>query len=133
MKKHLVLSHIAVLSVIFLAAHLFALHFSIYWTVDGFDSVMHTTGGIIGALLVIYVLSLIGITGKTLPRKILLGMFVIISVLAVGAIWELWEIFAGLTDPFTDMVDTITDLTMDTLGACIAFIYYDKKLKPKTE
>jgi uncharacterized membrane protein YjdF len=117
--------------ILFLAGHLFALYFSIYWTVEGYDSIMHMFGGFIGALLVIYTLQKIGISPQSLPKKIILLLFVVISVIAVGSIWELWEIFVGFTDPFTDMLDTISDLIMDTLGSIIGFIYYDKKLRSK--
>lgn len=133
MKKHSVLAHIALLSIPFALFHVFALNFSLYWTTDWADLIMHFSGGLIGSLLVIYVLQKIGIYGRTLPRKILLFLFVCVSVVAVGAIWELWEIFVGFTDPFTDVTDTVIDLIMDTLGAIVGFIYYDKKLKPKSE
>lgn len=133
MKKHSILAHIGLLSIIFAVTHKVALNFSLYWTTSWFDIIMHTFGGLIGSLLVIYVLQKIGIQGKTLPRKILVILFVIVSVVAVGAIWELWEIFVGMTDPFTDTLDTISDLIMDTVGACIGFIYYDKRLKHKAE
>jgi uncharacterized membrane protein YjdF len=126
-----IILQIALFSFLMLLAHLFALHFSIYWTIEGYDSVMHAFGGFIGSLLVIYVLQKMGIVPQSLPKKIILLMFVTISVIAVGAIWELWEIFVGFTDPFTDLVDTISDLVMDTLGAMIGFIYYDKKLRTK--
>ena len=114
-----------------LIAHLIALKFSIYWTVEGYDSVMHAFGGFIGSLMVIYTLQKIGISPQSLPKKIILLLFVMISVIAVGSLWELWEIFVGFTDPFTDLVDTITDLIMDTLGSIMGFIYYDKKFKSK--
>lgn len=114
-----------------LIGHLVALKFSIYWTVEGYDSVMHAFGGFIGSLMVIYVLQKIGISPQSLPKKIILFLFVIVSVIAVGSIWELWEIFVGFTDPFTDAVDTISDLIMDTIGSIIGFIYYDKKLRSK--
>jgi hypothetical protein len=92
---------------------------------------MHAFGGFIGSLMVIYVLQKIGISPQSLPKKIILFLFVIVSVIAVGSIWELWEIFVGFTDPFTDAVDTISDLIMDTIGSIIGFIYYDKKLRSK--
>lgn len=130
-KKHPILFRIALFSALLLLGHVIALHFSIYWTIEGYDSIMHAFGGFIGALIVIYVLQKIGISPQSLPKKIILFLFVVISVIAVGSIWELWEIFVGFTDPFTDVVDTISDLVMDTLGAMIAFIYYDKKLRAK--
>lgn len=116
---------------ILLIAHVIALKFFIYWTVEGYDSVMHAFGGFIGSLLVIYTLQKIGISPQSLPKKIILLLFVMISVIAVGSIWELWEIFVGFTDPFTDVIDTISDLIMDTIGSVIGFIYYDKKLRSK--
>jgi hypothetical protein len=133
MKKHSVLVHIMLLSIFFALFHIVALNFSLYWTTSTADIFMHGFGGFLGSLLVIYVLQKIGIFGTTTPRKILLFLFVCVSVVAVGAIWELWEIFVGFTDPFTDILDTIMDLIMDTFGAIIGFVYYDKKLKPKTE
>ncbi len=133
MKKHSVLVHIGLFSILFALFHIFALNFSLYWTTDWADLIMHTFGGIIGSLLVIYVLQKIGIQGRTMPRRILIFLFVCVSVIAVGAIWELWEIFVGFTDPFTDVTDTIVDLIMDTVGACIGLLYYGKKFKPQTE
>lgn len=127
--KNKTLITIVIFSIIFALLHNVALALSLYWTTGWFDMVMHTFGGVIGSLLVLYVLKQLNITGQTLPRKLLVFLFVVMSVLAVGAIWELWEIFAGFTDPFTDMVDTISDLCMDTLGAIIGFIYYDKRLR----
>ena len=118
-------------SALLLIAHLVALKLSIYWTVEGYDSLMHAFGGFIGALMVIYTLQKIGISPQSLPKKIILLLFVMISVIAVGSIWELWEVFVGFTDPFTDVLDTISDLVMDTIGSIIGFIYYDKKLKSK--
>lgn len=133
MQKHPILYRLVIFSLIFAIAHKIALYFSIYWTVEGYDSVMHMFGGFIGSLLVIYVLQKIGISPQATFKKIILLLFVMVSVIAVGSIWELWEIFVGFTDPFTDVLDTISDLIMDTIGSVIGFIYYDKKLKPKTE
>lgn len=131
MKNHSILLRLMFLCIVFLLAHLFALNFSIYWTVEEYDSFMHMFGGFIGALIVIYTLQKIGISPQSLPKKIILLLFVMVSVIAVGSIWELWEVFVGFTNPFTDLVDTISDLIMDTVGSIIGFIYYDKKLKSK--
>jgi hypothetical protein len=131
MKKYPILMQLVLFCSILLIGHLIALKFSIYWTVEGYDSVMHAFGGFIGSLIVIYVLQKIGISPQSLPKKIILFLFVVVSVIAVGSIWELWEIFVGFTDPFTDLIDTISDLVMDTIGSIIGFIYYDKKLRSK--
>lgn len=131
MKKHPILYRIALFSALLLVAHLVALRFSIYWTFEGYDSVMHAFGGFIGALMVFYFLQKIGISPQSIPKRIILFLFICVSVIAVGALWELWEIFVGFTDPFTDLLDTISDLIMDTIGAVLGFLYYDKRLKSK--
>jgi len=133
MKKHAILAHIGFLSIVFALLHIFALNFSLYWTTGWFDVVMHTFGGFLGSLIVVYVLHKIGISPRSIHKKLFLVAFVILCVFSVGVVWELWEIFTGLTDPFTDVADTIADLVMDTIGATTGFIYYDKKLKPKAE
>ena len=48
------------------------------------------------------------------------------SVLLVGLVWELWELFVGFTDVVKDGGDTFIDLVMDTLGGITAFIYGKK-------
>lgn len=135
MKKNTILGHIALLSAVFAGLHMVALNLSLYWTTDWLDLVMHVFGGFLGTLIVVYVLHKAGISPRTLPRKVFLLAFVTVSVLAVGLVWELWEIFVGWTDPFVkeDQVDTIIDLVMDIIGSVIGFIYYDKRLRIKAE
>ena len=135
MKKNTILGHIALLSMVFATAHIVALKLSLYWTTGWFDLAMHLFGGFLGTLIVVYVLQKVGISPRTLPRKMFLLAFVVISVFAVGVVWELWEIFVGFTDPFdkADQVDTVIDLVMDIIGAIIAFVYYDKRLRTKAE
>lgn len=135
MKKNTILGHIALLSAVFAGLHIMALNLSLYWTTDWLDLVMHFFGGFLGTLIVVYVLQKVGISPRTLPRKMFLLAFVVISVFAVGVVWELWEIFVGFTDPFdkVDQVDTVIDLVMDIIGSVVGFIYYDKRLRTKAE
>ena len=128
-KKHPILTHIFLLSIPFALFHILALYFSLYWTTNWFDVVMHLFGGFLGSLIVVYSLYKIGISPQSIPHKLFFFLFVIMSVFAVAVVWELWEIFAGMTDPFTDLADTIKDLIMGVIGAVIGFIYYDKRLK----
>jgi hypothetical protein len=135
MRKNMILSHIALLSMVFATAHVVALKLSLYWTTGWFDLVMHLFGGFLGTLIVVYVLQKVGISPRTLPRKMFLLAFVVISVFAIGVVWELWEIFIGFTDPFDKMVqvDTIIDLVIGIIGSLVAFIFYDKRLRTKAE
>jgi hypothetical protein len=135
MKKGTILGHIALLSALFAGMHIVALKMSLYWTTDWLDSIMHIFGGFLGTLIVVYILQKVGISPRTLPRKMFLLAFVVISVFAVGVVWELWEIFTGWTDPFvySEQVDTVSDLVMDIIGSLIGFMYYDKRLRTKAE
>ncbi len=135
MKKNTILGHIALLSALFAGLHIIALKLSLYWTTDWFDTFMHIFGGFLGALIVFYVLQKAGFSPRTLPRKMFLVTFVIVSVFAVGVVWELWEIFVGFTDPFvkSEQMDTISDLVMDIIGSIAGFVYYDKRLRSKEE
>jgi hypothetical protein len=131
MKNHPILTHILVLSAVFAISHIYALYFSLYWTTAWFDVYMHFFGGVLGVLMTIYFLYKIGISPSTIPQKIFLFLFVVISVFAVAVVWELWEIYVGFIDPFLDFKDSIADLILGTFGAIIGFIYYDKKLRSK--
>lgn len=135
MKKGTILGHIIWLSVVFAVVGAASFKFNIFWTIPWLDSALHVFGGFLGALIVVYLLQKAGISPRTLPRKMFLLTFVVISVFAVGVAWELWEIFVGFTDPFVlaEQVDTVSDLVMDIIGSIIGFAYYDKRLRTRAE
>jgi hypothetical protein len=130
-KNNPILIHILLLSSIFAASHMYALYFALYWTTAWFDVYMHFFGGVLGSLMTIYFLYKIGISPVTIPQKIFLFLFIVVSVFAVAVVWELWEIYVGIIDPFLDFKDSIADLILGTLGAVVGFVYYDKKLRAK--
>ena len=130
-KKHPILTHIFLLSIPFALMHILALYFSLYWTTNWYDIIMHFFGGFLASLIVVYSLYKIGISPQTISHKFFFFLFVITAVFAVAVVWELWEIFAGMTDPFTDLFDTIKDIIMGMIGGMVGYIYYDKKLKSK--
>lgn len=131
MKKSFNLIYIGVFALVFALLHAIALEFSIYWTVPHADSFMHLYGGVLGALIVLYVLTTMGLTPRSIFKRIFLMMFVCLCVFSVAVVWELWEIYVGFNDPFENgwVVDTIWDLIMGTLGALVGFFYYDKKIR----
>lgn len=87
----------------------YALEFYWYWTYWWLDIVMHTAGGIvIGIIVATYVsprvLRIIGLT------------------LLVGVLWEVFEYVLGISQAEPNFqVDSMLDLTMDTVGACLAY------------
>lgn len=135
MKSKTILGHIAMLSAVFAVLGVASFRFNIFWTIPWLDSALHLFGGFIGALIVIYLLHVAGISPRKRSRKMFLLAFVIVSVFAVGTAWELWEVFVGFTDPFvhSEQVDTVWDLVMDSIGSIIGFAYYDKKLRARAE
>ncbi len=110
--------------------HYAALTFSLYWTTDWFDILMHFLGGFvigIGALFVFFTSGYIAVTQTIRHRGVMLLM-IVMSVLVVGLGWEVWELLAGFTDRFSQLGDTVLDIIMDTLGAIAAFYYAKGKI-----
>lgn len=113
---------IFLLSITVAVLHYFATIFSLYWSVDWFDIMMHFLGGLLIGLISLWVF----FTSEKIkyPRtKFAIFSVTIGLVLIVGLGWELWEIFVGFTDVFSDKSDTMMDLVMDTIGAVAAYIY----------
>lgn len=112
--------------------HYVALVNFLYWNVDWFDIMMHFLGGVTMAYLALFVF----FTSNYLPHfakhrdNLWLVFFVVMAFTAViGLGWELWEIFYGMTDIFSDKFDTILDLIMDILGAGAVFLLEFRKNK----
>ena len=108
---------ILVASVLILVFDVLASILYLYWTIWWFDIFMHTFGGLIIGLCILWIL-------QKLSTKVPLYLYiwlVVLGVLVVGMGWELFEVFTGITDISKDLIDTIQDLICDTLGGLIAF------------
>lgn len=131
-KNRLFLSELIIFSAITAALHYLALTFSLYWSIEWYDIMMHFLGGVTMAFLAVFVLFtseyIKGMAG--LRSHILVVFLALVSfTLIVGLIWELWEIFVGFSDILEDRGDTILDLIMDTLGAITVFVYVKEKME----
>jgi uncharacterized membrane protein len=104
--------------------HYTALKLFLYWSTDWYDILMHFLGGFLIGLIVVSLIQRIENRDQGTENKILLFTAVILSVLSVGLVWELWEIFIGFTDVLKDRADTILDLIMDLIGATASIFYY---------
>jgi len=93
--------------------NLAAMKFHWYYAIPWFDMPMHFLGGAWIAVAVLWAMG-----EKTPFTRILL------SVLILGILWEIFELFnnryIGTRDPF-DFADTLSDLVLDVLGAGTAF------------
>lgn len=105
--------------------NLLAIKFYLYWSLSEFDSLVHFLGGAWVAMLFLW---LYFYSGFFAPPNRKLKNFLLISILSVifvGILWEMFELFVGATDvsdleyPF----DTSLDIVMDTLGAISACLY----------
>lgn len=122
-----------ILSLILLAIlHKIALDLFLYWTTDWFDILMHGLGGWAIGLLSLFIFYTSGFFNTDSSHFFYVFVITIGIVLIVGLVWELWEVFIGLTDVLTDRIDTIVDLFMDLLGGILSFFYFKLRvLKPK--
>ncbi len=117
-------------AVVVAGLHYVALTFSLYWTTDWFDILMHFLGGAViglGAAFVFFTSGYLPVT-QQIRNFALILLVMIFSVLVVGLAWEVWELFAGFTDRFNELPDTILDIVMDTLGGIAAFYYVKRKI-----
>ncbi len=117
-------------AVVVAGLHYAALTFSLYWTTEWFDILMHFLGGAViglGSSFVFFTSGYIPVTLQIRNSSLILLMM-IFSVLVVGLAWEVWELFAGFTEIGTDLADTILDIIMDTLGGIAAFYYVKGKI-----
>jgi len=113
--------------IVFLALITFgALKFYWYQAIWWFDMPMHFLGGVVALLLSVYLLYS-WISSKTFLKRFIIA---IIAVLIIGVCWEIFEyifnnIIAGIQ---FDLLDTLSDIFFDTLGAIAGFfLCYNKK------
>ena len=118
-------------SVIVAVLHYISLKYYLYWTLPWFDILMHTLGGFLVALFIIFILNSYGRIEELKKHKVFLLLLIYGLTLVVGLTWELWEVFVGFTDTFNDLGDTILDIVMDIIGAAIAIVYTKKYICEK--
>jgi len=98
------------------------LHF-LYWKLPWFDVMMHFLGGVLVAVLTLFVLRVRGVVDW---KRIVVT--VLLSLLVVGVAWEVFEYAMGVMDASLDgyVLDTTTDLIMDIFGMSVVLLVYKK-------
>lgn len=112
------------------ALNMIAIKLYLYWTVWWVDMVVHFFGGMWVALISMWFLSLFFSIEKWSLKKIL--FLSLLSSFFVGAIWEIFELYFGLTslsDGAIYITDTASDFLMDTMGGVFGFIQINKILE----
>lgn len=97
------------------ALHFVAESFYLYWTIWWFDNLMHFLGGLALGVYIVWFLN---------PEKRSLDSFLttLACLLTLGIAWEVFEYVNDLTYSTEGYaLDTALDLTMDALGATLAY------------
>lgn len=111
--------------------HAFANEYSWYWTVRWFDVPMHFAGGAWVAGVVLWRKFFFGMSANHVSF-FRLAMWGILGALVVGLGWEVYEsaISFFIEGHINDIVDTVSDLFFDALGAfavaCIVHLFTKK-------
>lgn len=93
----------------------------LYWTTWWMDMILHFLSGGVVAMTVILVLSSL----SWLSRRHVIAS-VIFSVLTVGLVWELFELWfevTSLADGIVYWTDTSSDIFLDLLGGFLGMKY----------
>lgn len=114
------------------ATHWVASSLGIYWSVGWADLLVHFLGGLWMGLVALFVF----FTAGWLPLPSVSGRVVVavtlLSVLAVGLAWEVYELFTGLSDVWEDQTDTISDVIADLFGGLAALWYFRVALERRS-
>jgi hypothetical protein len=113
------------LSVALFLGHRLATVFSLYWTTDWADIVMHTIGGALLCAIVLYAYTLnTKIASASLGKVLLLVIF-------MGIVWEVFELYTGLTYLYDKgyTTDTLGDIFFDTLGGYLANLFFNRSTR----
>ena len=92
-------------------AHLSGHEFYLYWRFLWFDMVVHTLGGIWASLFVFWASTVFGYTPKF--------AWGVAGALVLGAVWEVFEVAAGLPRAANFALDTSIDFLMDAIGGVL--------------
>lgn len=122
MRMKLLLDSLIVILVVAIL-HGAALVFYLYWQYAWYDILVHFLGGVFLGLLLLWLLLHSGYF--TVPTsKTLIMLNLLFGTLIVGALWEVFEVVAGVPILEDYALDTSIDLLMDFLGAFLAYFYY---------
>jgi hypothetical protein len=91
-----------------------------------FDLPLHATSGILIGMVGFVIIYFFLYTRKIAANSLLVAIFSVSFSLAAGALWEIFEFLMDITFGFTmqksGLVDTMTDLMVDFVGACVVGI-----------
>ena len=112
---------------------IFGVIFYLYWRFWWFDIPIHFLGGFIMGLGVFAFFHRFHDLSFLPPRisKLRLLIFLFSAVLGIGILWELFELYDGLTsleEPLY-LADTVGDLLIDISGALFSWIFLSREYR----
>jgi hypothetical protein len=120
MKKRF-MRHALVFAILVFVITVAANRFYWYYSIFGFDKIVHTLGGIFCALLVVALFS------ERLPQRARARIIAIIFwVFVIGFVWELYEYvvqFYIKSVELANIPDSIGDILFDMLGGLIGAVF----------
>lgn len=91
-----------------------------------FDLILHSSSGILIGLVGFVIMYFFLFSRRVTANPVLVAVFCVCFSLSAGALWEIFEFFMDQTFGFTMQksgnVDTMSDLIVDFLGACVVGI-----------
>jgi hypothetical protein len=109
-----------ILAALLSGLNIFALKFYLYWPkpgVFGFDTFMHFLGGLTLGMLAAWFFNI--------ERRSLASFaLVLVTVLVLGAVWEVFEYVFDITGTIAGSYwkDTIHDMVLDGIGGVVAYL-----------
>ncbi|MBI4093951.1 hypothetical protein HY417_03225 [Candidatus Kaiserbacteria bacterium] len=110
MQRTILLVQLAVLTAL-ATVHIIALANDLYWLFPSLDLLTHFLGGVWSALFFYWVM----IASSRSPSV----LSIIAYVLVLGVAWEVFELTVGISAGAHYARDTLSDLFMDFVGACV--------------
>lgn len=113
-----------------LALHFPAIHFHLYHRNNGIDSAMHLVGGVLGAVLWLWVLQATPLRGRAgHPSPLLVALSMVFVSMAASYAWEIYEYYRWRWWPETyvyehSVPDTLFDVFLGTTGAVATATFY---------
>ena len=98
-----------------------------------FDKILHISSGILVGMVGFVIIYFFLYTNKLSANPFMVVVFSVSFALAVGALWEIFEflmdLFFGLNMQKSGIKDTMSDLIVNFLGACIVGVGVYRYLK----
>jgi len=104
--------------------YFFDVQFYLDWIYWWYDMVLHFLGGVTVGLFALWGFE--HFSDFNPQSKVRVLIWGVVLVLIVGVLWEWFELYVGFTmldDGMEYVVDTISDLILDTLGAILTLVY----------